>query len=89
VDLEKISMILFLLIFGRFFLNGNIIIMLMSIELMLLAVNLNFMVFYVYLDDMRGQLFAYCFNGGNYGIRYWVGHFGYHFSNSRVTSSLQ
>jgi NADH-ubiquinone oxidoreductase chain 4L len=32
--------------------------MLMSIELMLLAVNLNFLVFSVYLDDMMGQLFA-------------------------------
>jgi NADH:ubiquinone oxidoreductase subunit K len=30
----------------------------MSIELMLLAVNLNFLVFSVYLDDMMGQLFA-------------------------------
>lgn len=32
--------------------------MLMSIELMLLAVNLNFVLFSVYLDDMIGQLFA-------------------------------
>jgi NADH:ubiquinone oxidoreductase subunit K len=32
--------------------------MLMLIELMLLAVNLNFLVFFVYLDDMMGQLFA-------------------------------
>jgi len=30
----------------------------MSIELMLLAVNLNFVIFSVYLDDMIGQLFA-------------------------------
>jgi NADH:ubiquinone oxidoreductase subunit K len=30
----------------------------MSIELMLLAVNLNFVLFSVYLDDMIGQLFA-------------------------------
>jgi NADH:ubiquinone oxidoreductase subunit K len=33
----------------------------MSIELMLLAVNLNFLVFSVYLDDMMGQLFALFF----------------------------
>ena len=33
-------------------------IMLMSIELMLLAVNLNFLLFSVYLDDLIGQLFA-------------------------------
>ena len=32
--------------------------MLMSIELMLLAVNLNFVFFSVYLDDIIGQLFA-------------------------------
>jgi NADH-quinone oxidoreductase subunit K len=32
--------------------------MLMSIELMLLAVNLNFIIFSVYLDDVMGQLFA-------------------------------
>ena len=30
----------------------------MSIELMLLAVNLNFLVFSIYLDDLVGQLFA-------------------------------
>jgi NADH-quinone oxidoreductase subunit K len=36
----------------------NIIIMLMSIELMLLAVNLNFLIFSVYMDDLIGQLFA-------------------------------
>ena len=30
----------------------------MSIELMLLAVNLNFLMFSVYLDDLIGQLFA-------------------------------
>jgi len=32
--------------------------MLMSIELMLLAVDLNFLIFYVYLDDMMGQIFS-------------------------------
>ena len=30
----------------------------MSIELMLLAINLNFIVFSVFLDDVLGQLFA-------------------------------
>jgi NADH:ubiquinone oxidoreductase subunit K len=33
----------------------------MSIELMLLAVNLNFLVFSIYLDDMMGQLFFLLF----------------------------
>ena len=32
--------------------------MLMSIELMLLAVNLNFIIFSVFLDDILGQVFA-------------------------------
>ncbi len=62
MDLVKyltVSMILFLLgIWGIFLNRKNIIIMLMSIELMLLAVNLNFLFFSVYLDDLVGQLFA-------------------------------
>lgn len=54
-----VSIILFLLgIWGIFLNRKNIIIMLMSIELMILAVNLNFLVFSVYLDDMLGQLFS-------------------------------
>lgn len=54
-----ISIILFLLgIWGIYLNRKNIIIMLMSIELMLLAVNLNFLFFSVYLDDSLGQLFA-------------------------------
>ena len=32
--------------------------MLMCIELMLLAVNLNFLIFSAYLDDLIGQLFS-------------------------------
>ena len=62
MDLGKflaVSMILFLLgVWGIFLNRKNIIIMLMSIELMLLAVNMNFLVFSVYLDDMIGQLFS-------------------------------
>ncbi len=54
-----VSLLLFLLgIWGIFLNRKNIIIMLMSIELMLLAINLNFLVFSVYLDDIVGQLFA-------------------------------
>ena len=36
----------------------NIIIMLMSIELMLLAINLNLIVYSMYLDDVVGQIYA-------------------------------
>lgn len=53
------SMILFLLgIWGIFLNRQNILVMLMSIELMLLAINMNLFVFSVYLDDMIGQVFA-------------------------------
>lgn len=37
----------------------NIIILLMSIELMLLAVNLNFLAFSHYLNDIAGQVFVF------------------------------
>ena len=54
-----LSTILFLLgVLGIFIARKNIIIILMCIELMLLAVNLNFIVFSVYLDDILGQVFA-------------------------------
>lgn len=43
---------------GVFVTRKNIIILLMSIELLLLAVNLNFLFYSVYLDDLIGQLFA-------------------------------
>ena len=36
----------------------NILIIIMSIELMLLSVNLNFIIFSIYLDDIIGQLFV-------------------------------
>jgi len=36
----------------------NLIIMLMSIELILLAVNVNFVVFSFWLDDITGQIFS-------------------------------
>tara|TARA_B110000977_G_scaffold196489_1_gene276957 strand:- start:2092 stop:2394 length:303 start_codon:yes stop_codon:yes gene_type:complete len=54
-----ISIILFLLgIWGIFLNRKNIIIMLISIELMLLAVNCNFIIFSAYIDDVLGQVFA-------------------------------
>jgi NADH-quinone oxidoreductase subunit K len=59
VQFLAVSIILFLLgIWGIFLNRKNIIVMLMSIELMLLAVNLNFVLFSVYLDDLIGQVFA-------------------------------
>ena len=43
---------------GIFLNRKNIIIILMSIELILLAVNLNFVAFSAYLGDLVGQVFA-------------------------------
>ncbi len=45
-------------IFGIFLNRKNIIIILMSVELMLLAVNINFVAFSFELDDLVGQVFA-------------------------------
>jgi NADH-quinone oxidoreductase subunit K len=45
-------------IFGIFLNRKNVIIILMSIELMLLAVNLNFVAFSTHLTDLVGQVFA-------------------------------
>jgi len=52
--------ILFALSVVGIFLNRrNIIILLMAIELMLLAVNMNFVAFSHFLDDVSGQLFVF------------------------------
>ena len=45
-------------IFGLFLNRKNIIILLMSIELMLLAVNINLVAFSSYLGDLVGQVFT-------------------------------
>lgn len=54
-----LAAILFVIgIFGVFLNKKNIIIILMSIELMLLAVNINFVAFSSYLNDIMGQIFS-------------------------------
>jgi len=45
-------------IFGIFLNRKNVIVILMSIELMLLAVNINFVAFSAYLGDLVGQVFT-------------------------------
>src|SRR3569623_674702 len=45
-------------IFGIFLNRKNVIIILMSVELMLLAVNINLVAFSQFLGDMTGQVFA-------------------------------
>ena len=44
---------------GIFLNRRNIIVLLMAIELMLLAVNLNFVAFSHYLGDLAGQVFVF------------------------------
>ena len=44
---------------GIFLNRKNVLILLMAIELMLLAVNMNFVAFSHYLGDMHGQVFVF------------------------------
>ena len=54
-----VSAILFTLgIFGIFLNRKNLIVIMMSIELMLLAVNINLVAFSSFLNDLVGQVFA-------------------------------
>jgi len=46
-------------IVGIFLNRKNVIILLMAIELMLLAVNMNFIAFSYYLGDIAGQVFVF------------------------------
>lgn len=59
ISILAVSIGLFLVgVIGIFLIKKNIIIVLMSIELMLLSINLNFIIFSIYLDDVLGQMFA-------------------------------
>lgn len=54
-----VSAVLFVLgVIGIFINRKNVIIILMSIELILLAVNINFIAFSAYLHQVHGQIFA-------------------------------
>jgi len=54
-----VSSILFVLgVLGIFLNRKNVIVILMAIELILLAVNLNFVAFSAFLGDLVGQVFA-------------------------------
>ena len=44
---------------GMYLNRRNVIILLMCIELMLLAVNINFVAYSAYLDDLAGQVFVF------------------------------
>lgn len=52
--------VLFVISVAGIFINRrNILILLMSIELMLLSVNINFIAFSSYLNDIQGQVFVF------------------------------
>lgn len=54
-----VAAILFVVgVFGIFMNRKNIITILMSVELILLAVNINFVAFSAFLNDLAGQVFA-------------------------------
>ena len=54
-----VAAVLFTLgVFGIFLNRRNVIVMLMSIELILLAVNINLVAFSAFLGDLVGQVFA-------------------------------
>jgi NADH-quinone oxidoreductase subunit K len=54
-----VAAVLFTLgLFGIFLNRKNVIIILMSVELMLLAVNINLVAFSTHLQDLAGQVFA-------------------------------
>ena len=56
----SLGAILFALsIIGIFLNRKNLIVLLMAIELMLLAVNMNFVAFSHYLGDLHGQVFVF------------------------------
>ena len=55
----NIAIILFLIgVLGLVLNRKNILITLMSIELMLLAINLNFVIFSIYSNDITGYVFV-------------------------------
>jgi NADH-quinone oxidoreductase subunit K len=53
------AMLFALSVIGIFLNRKNLIVLLMAIELMLLAVNMNFVAFSHYLGDLSGQLFVF------------------------------
>ena len=53
------AMLFSMSVIGIFLNRKNLIVLLMSIELMLLAVNTNFVAFSSYLQDLHGQVFVF------------------------------
>jgi NADH-quinone oxidoreductase subunit K len=62
IFLNQLTVNVFLYIIGLFgivFNRRSILIVLMCVELMLLSLNLNFIVFSTYFDDLYGQIFSF------------------------------
>jgi|SRR3970040_677307 len=53
------AMVFAIAVVGIFLNRKNLVVLLMAIELMLLAVNLNFIAFSHYLNDLAGQMFVF------------------------------
>lgn len=53
------AMLFAISVVGIFLNRKNLLVLLMAIELMLLAVNMNFVAFSHYLGDMQGQVFVF------------------------------
>jgi NADH:ubiquinone oxidoreductase subunit K len=53
-------LIFFVGIMGLFLTRRHIILLLLSIELIFLAINFNFIIFSVFLDDILGQFYVLC-----------------------------
>ena len=53
------GMLFAIAVVGIFLNRRNLIVLLMAVELMLLAVNMNFVAFSHYLNDLSGQLFVF------------------------------
>ena len=59
-DVLMLAALLFCISVAGIFINRkNVILLLMCIELMLLSVNLNFIAFSHFLDDIHGQIFVF------------------------------
>lgn len=55
----SVNIVLFLIsVLGIILNKRNVLVILMCIELMLLSVNMNFILYSIYLDDFYGQLFS-------------------------------
>lgn len=60
IDVLVVAALLFCISVAGIFLNRkNIIVLLMCVELMLLSVNMNFIAFSYFLNDIHGQVFVF------------------------------